>query len=309
MIICFLNIEMNNIQPERSKTYIGPVTDSRIWADFPVRDDDVVVITPPKCGTTWIRSMVLTLIFGKTGMDVIVNEVSPWLDCGFRDQSKISNILDEQTHRRCIKTHTPFDGITFSPDCTYIAVYRHPMDAYISMRKHMENLKIKINGSGYHYPEDVRGGFRNFVEYDDAQFGTDLMSVASIVYHYKSVKQWAHLPNVHLFHYADMSRNLGREMNRLSGILGHEYPQELMDEFVEANRFNIMKSNVARHVAPKESTIFKDDAEFFSSGTNNKWEKYLSTGDTASYDSRIVQLLPARDISWLQWGNTEANPA
>lgn len=294
---------MASALPKRSKTYIGPLTDSRIWAEFPLRDDDVVVTTPPKCGTTWIQSMILTLIFGKTGMDIVVDEVSPWLDPSFRDQSEISSRLNEQTHRRCIKTHTPFDGITYSPNCTYIAVYRHPMDAHFSMHKHVENLKIEIPEFEHHFPEDIREGFRIFVENDDTQFGTDLMSVASIVSHYKSVKEWAHLPNVHLFHYADMSRDLDREMKRLSGILGYNYPQEKMDNFVAANRFDRMKCNAVRHETPGGSVTFKDEAEFFSSGTSNKWEKHLSAEDTTNYDSRIAQLLPEKDISWLEWGS------
>jgi hypothetical protein len=50
-------------------------------------------------------------------------------------------MFEAQNHRRCIKTHTPFDGIPYDPDCTYIAVYRHPIDAHFSMRRHVANLQ------------------------------------------------------------------------------------------------------------------------------------------------------------------------
>ena len=249
-----------------------------------------------------MQSVVLTLIFGKIGMDIVVDEVSPWLDPGFRDQAEISERYAEQSHRRCIKTHTPLDGITYSPNCTYLAVYRHPMDAHFSMRKHMQNMKLDIEGLNSHYLDDIEGGFRNFLESESVALGHDLMSVASIVYHYKSTKLWSHLPNVHLFHYADMSRDLGREIKRLSQILGYDYPDDSIDKFVEANKFSTMKSNAVSHATPGGSATFKDEAEFFSSGTSNKWEKYLSKEQVASYDSRIRELAEEGDIEWLHWG-------
>jgi aryl sulfotransferase len=300
---------MSNAQPTLSRTYIGPFTDSRIWSDFSIRDNDVIITTPPKCGTTWMQSLILTLIFGRTGMDLEVDKMAPWLDPGFRDQAEISNRYVNQTHRRCIKTHTPLDGIPYSPACTYIAVYRHPMDALFSMRKHVENLNLKDEQIDQHYPEDIQKSFDNFLHNEDIQFGTDLISVRSIANHYQSVVQWSELPNIHLFHYADMSKNLAHEIARLSEILGYSFTSNQVDEFVEANSFNTMKSNAARYATPGGSATFKNEAEFFSSGTCNKWEQYLAAKDIDSYNNRVAQLLPAAEVTWLEWGSARTGAA
>ena len=53
--------------------------DSTIWNDFTFRDDDIVISTYAKSGTTWMQQIVSQLIFdGAEGLPVA--EMSPWLD-------------------------------------------------------------------------------------------------------------------------------------------------------------------------------------------------------------------------------------
>jgi len=53
--------------------------DSTIWNDFPFRDDDIVISTYAKSGTTWMQQIISQLLFpGEAGLEVA--EMSPWLD-------------------------------------------------------------------------------------------------------------------------------------------------------------------------------------------------------------------------------------
>ena len=96
--------------PSRSRDYVGPVADTRIWDGFDLRPDDVILSTPPKCGTTWSQAIIMMLLHGRTEGGRAVWRDSLWLDCGFRDQADLKARVDAQTHRRCIKSHTPMDG-------------------------------------------------------------------------------------------------------------------------------------------------------------------------------------------------------
>ncbi len=286
--------------PKRSKIYQGRITNSTIWDRFALRPDDTLVVTPPKCGTTWVQAIVLMLIHGRPGMDKVLDQISLWVDCGFRDIDARAATLTAQTHRRCIKSHTPLDGITFDPACTYFAVYRHPLDVHFSMRRFA--LAMNVDLMKDRFPDAISEGFRMYLDDASKDGGNDDMTLDSITYHYQSFRRWAHLPNVHLVHYADLKRDLKGQVLRIADILGCDHPESLIDEIVEGARFETMKANAREAVQDQKSVL--DNAEtFFASGTNNKWEKHLTPDEVALYDRRIRELLPEDDVRWLEWGS------
>jgi hypothetical protein len=132
---------MQIVHAERLRDYFGPVTNTDIWNDFQLRSNDVIVCTPPKCGTSWTLNIVMMLIHGRVVPDAGNREDAPWLDCAFRDPPAIAVKQAALTRRRCIKTHTPMDGISYAAEPTYIVVYRHPVDAHFSFRSHIEIMK------------------------------------------------------------------------------------------------------------------------------------------------------------------------
>ncbi|MCW3782138.1 sulfotransferase domain-containing protein [Defluviimonas salinarum] len=294
---------MTEALPERSRIYRGRITDSTIWDRFALRPGDALVVTPPKCGTTWVQAIVLMLIHGRPGMDKLVDQISLWVDCGFRDVDARAAVLAAQTHRRCIKSHTPLDGITYDPDCTYFAVYRHPLDVHFSMRRFALSMNVDLMND--RFPDDISEGFRMYLEDRSKDGGNDDMTLDSITYHYASFRRWAHLPNLHLLHYADLTRDLKGQVERIQRILGYDHPERLIDEIVAGARFETMKAN-AREAVQEENSVLDNAASFFASGTSNKWEKYLTAEEVARYDRRIRELLPEADVRWLERGAAAA---
>ena len=52
---------------------------STIWNDFAFRDDDIIIATYGKSGTTWMQQIVAQLLFDGDP-DIAVGEMSPWVD-------------------------------------------------------------------------------------------------------------------------------------------------------------------------------------------------------------------------------------
>ena len=112
--------------------------DSTIWNDLYFRDDDIVISTYAKSGTTWMQQIVAQLLFGPDP-DLEVAEMSPWLDLRVPPKEIKLPMVEAQTHRRFLKTHLPMDALLFSPKAKYIYIGRDGRDVVWSMYNHHAN--------------------------------------------------------------------------------------------------------------------------------------------------------------------------
>ncbi len=290
------------LQTKPDRDYRGPVTNSDIWADFALRPDDIIVCTPPKCGTTWTLGIVMMLIHGRAVPGAGHREEAPWLDCAFRDRAAIAAFLDGLERRRCIKSHTPLDGVPYAAEPTYVVVYRHPVDAHFSMRTHAANMKEDI--LGFMFPPDERAGFRRFLENPRTDKGTDDLTLESLVHHYKTARALQDRGNVHFFHYADLSRDLPGQIRRMADILEIDLPPPILDEIAQATSFaQVRKVAEADPERFDSKGGFHDQAGFYASGSSGKWAGRLTEADMADYAARLAGLLPPEDAAWLNRGD------
>ena len=126
------------------REYRHLVFDNRRWQLFVPRADDIFVCTPPKCGTTWMQTIVVELLF-PDGAPGPVTEIAPWIDARIEPVEGLMARLDAQPHRRTLKTHTPADGIPWYPDASYIVVGRDGRDAFMSYWNHWHNMHRGIS--------------------------------------------------------------------------------------------------------------------------------------------------------------------
>lgn len=123
--------------------YRGIVYDSARWQGFTFRPDDIVISTPPKCGTTWTQMICALLILQRPRLDQPLSTLSPWLDMQARARKDVLADLEAQRHRRFIKTHTPLDGLPLAESVTYICVARDPRDVALSIDGHRANMDFE----------------------------------------------------------------------------------------------------------------------------------------------------------------------
>jgi aryl sulfotransferase len=284
------------------KLYLGPLTDNRRWDQFNARPDDVYVVTPPKCGTTWMQTIVALLLSGDPDVETELSMKMPWIDIRIREMDEVAARLDAMPHRRSVKSHTPMDGVPHREDGQFLLVYRHPLDAHFSFRKHVRNVRVK--GFELFYPEDDDNEviFRRFLDGGIEGYDMDCMPLAHILHHYTCALDTADRPNVNLFHYADMCADLAGTMSRVAEILGLSHPPDVMAALVAAATFDNMKTNASRYAPSGGKGFMKSDADFFDSGTSGKWQGVLTQTQLDAYDRAVDAVLTAPQRDWLENG-------
>ena len=207
------------------RRYRGVMSDSVRWERFTFRPGDVVISTPSKCGTTWMQTIVGMLLLDRVDLGAPISTLSPWLDMLIRTDEEVFGLLDRQTHRRFIKTHTPLDGVPRLDEVTYVALIRHPLDVALSNADHFQNeraeraieLRTRASGppdlSGHEMPfDDLAGYVRWFIDNDEAPTGSGPYGLADYCEQIRTYWDAREAPNVHLFHYADLWADRDGEM-------------------------------------------------------------------------------------------------
>lgn len=285
------------VQP--TAEYVDYLADSRMWQRFRPRAGDVVVVTPPKSGTTWTQAIVSLLLFPDHDHSEGLSVLSPWIDAEVHKIDEVIARLEGRAGRRHVKTHTPLDGIPFWPDLRYICVYRHPIDVFFSWRNHERNMTFELEDLPI--IDDLREDFRDYL--GSSYRGTAGARLPGVVHHFKCSLAQSSRTNVLLLHYADMVRDLAGTVAQIANHIGVSLPPDALAAVVKAATFGNMKANAHRFAPAAGEGVWHQEDAFFESGSSNKWEGRLTKGDLSAYDSKISQALSPDERAWLEWGS------
>jgi len=289
------------IEPAK-RTYSGTTTHPELWPTWDPRVGDILVCTPPKSGTTWTQTILAMLLNDGSDLPEKIPVLSPWVDAYLGvEPEEVAAALERQTGRRVVKTHTPADGFPIWDGVTVIAVYRHPLDVFFSLRKHQRNKAEQDPNHPMLLP--VSESLELFLEGAAALDDFDRDNLQTIATHYTETVLSERVPGLKAFHYSDMSSNGRRAVEALAKAAGIDADDALIDTVTEATSFATMKAN-AQDYAPVAGTgYWKSDAGFFDSGSSRKWEGQCTDEDLALFESRLAELVSdeeARD--WLKHG-------
>ena len=278
--------------------------DSTFWNDFPFRDDDVIVATYAKAGTTWTQQIVAQLIF-HGDPDVAVSQISPWWDMRIIPP-EVREMVLAQTHRRVLKTHLPADALRMSPKAKYLYVARDGRDVIWSMYNHHSGFKPETydmfnNVPGMHGEKlappdpDIRRYFNTWVEKDGYPFWSFWENTAT---------WWAlrDEPNVKLVHFNDLKADLEGQMRVIAEFLEVDLPEAVWPRAVEHCTFDWMKAHSERY-APLGGMPWEGGGDtFINKGVNGRWRDVLTVADSAAYEQLAVEKLGGRCARWLATG-------
>jgi aryl sulfotransferase len=290
--------------PRKTRDVHNHHMDSTIWNDFAFRDDDVIVATYAKSGTTWTQQIVSQILFDGQE-DLPVHAMSPWLDLRIMPPNT-KEMLAAQEHRRIIKTHLPLDALVFSPKAKYLYVARDGRDVVWSMYNHHAgandfwyqalNETPGLVGPKIDKPNpDIRQYFLDWMTQDGVPFWPFWENIAS---------WWEarHLPNVKLVHFADLKRDLEGQMREIADFLEVDIAEDRWPTIIGHCTFDYMKAH-AENVAPLGGAIFEGGAKtFVNKGVNGRWKDVLSPADSLAYEQMAIDRLGPECARWLMSG-------
>ena len=288
--------------PQKTRELHNHHFDSTIWNDFRFRDEDIVIATYGKSGTTWTQQIVGQLLFGGDPT-INVSELSPWLDLRVPPKHVKLPPIEAQAHRRFVKTHLPVDALVFSPQAKYIYIGRDGRDVIWSMHNHHYHANDAWFGALNDAPgrvgdpipratSDMRVYFRTWLDRNGAPFWSFWDNIRS---------WWAirELPNVHTIHFDDLKRDMPGEIRKIADFLEIDVDPARWPAIVEHCSFDWMKANAAQ-IAPLGG-IFWDGGPgiFINKGTNGRWRDTLTPEDIADYERMAEAELGPECAKWL----------
>ena len=274
--------------------YFAEMLEEKIY-NFDLRDDDVWIVTYPKCGTTWTQELVWMLI---NDMDIDKGKVplsvrSPCIEVQclrrfdfFKSigaapsdprvievETDSIGFLNNMEARRVIKTHLPFEFLPpkLFEKCKVVYVARNPKDVAVSFYHH----NLNVPGHGF------VGTFDQFLKY----FEQGLHVFGSYWHHILSSWQHRNHPNVKFLWYEDMKADLKSVIDDLCNFLKHSLNEEQRNDLFHHVQFENMKKNpfanpgAAKKDLPPEKNFMRkgqvgDWKNYFDKEKTEKWEKW-----------------------------------
>ena len=295
----------NIVWPQKFKELHSNHFDSTIWNDYKFRDDDIIISTYAKTGTTWVQQIVSQLIFdGEEGLPVA--DMSPWLDLRVPPKDVKLAEVEAQTHRRFVKTHLPVEALVFSPKVKYLYIARDGRDVVWSLYNHHSTA----NDLWYEALNETPGlvgppmtkPVDSIVQYYHEWLDNDGYPFWSF---WENVRSWwevRHLPNVMLVHFSNLKKDMPKGILRIAGFLDIDINEEKWHKILKHCSFDYMKANATPSV-PLGGAFWDGGAEqFIYKGVNGRWRKLLNSTETKKYDGLAVKELGKECAAWLTTG-------
>jgi len=291
--------------PQKVRELYSNHFDSTMWNDFKFRDDDIIISTYAKSGTTWMQQIISQLIFnGEEGLEVA--EMSPWIDLRVPPKQVKIPAVEAQEHRRFIKTHLPVDALVFSPKAKYLYIGRDGRDVLWSLYNH----HITANNIWYEALNDTPGlvgpkigkPLDSIVDYYHEWLDKDGYPWWSM---WENVNSWweiKDLPNVMFVHFAKLKEDMPGMIRRIASFLDISIDESKWNDILKHCSFDYMKDNATKSV-PLGGAFWDGGAKtFIHKGTNGRWRDVLTTEESEKYEKIATEKLPSECAHWLSTG-------
>lgn len=253
------------------------------WSDFeaacrhPLSPKDIVLMTYPKSGTTWVQHMLYLLV-----RDMVpvpegrrLDSFVPYLEKGGLDLLRGLDLCPQP-----IKTHLSFTVMPWSEKPRYVLVFRNPKDVCVSLYHHVRGF------SRYYHFDD--GCFDDFFE----EFMEGNVDSGDYFDHLLSLWSRREESNVLVLTYEELRADPHAGARRLVDHVRRSFPSDWREpdlrELVAASSFEAMK---AQSPDKWSSTRPEGAPAFIRKGQVGDWRNYLTPQQNERLERKFHQRL------------------
>jgi aryl sulfotransferase len=292
--------------PGKTREILNAVLDSTRWNGFEFRDDDIVIGTWSKSGTTLTQQIVAQLVFGGDS-EVYGQLLSPWLDFRLIPAEVVVAMANEQSHRRFLKSHLPADALVMSAKAKYIYIGRDARDVLWSWHHHHSMFNAQayrmLNPPDRTWPEfppadpDIRRAYHDWLDKD----GYPVFPFWSHVQSWWDIRDQ---PNVKLVHFNQLRADLPATVLDIAAFLEIPVGEALLAKVVDHCAIEFMRRQAAK--SPALEMIFEGGgANFINKGSNGRWKDVLTADEIAKADALAAANLTPDCARWLRTGERD----
>jgi len=299
--------------PAVSHIYKCHHLDSTKWNHFRPREDDIVIASAYKAGTTWVQAIVGHLLYPDGNFPGPLSELSPWLEAQFLPLKKTLKNLDNQRGRRFIKSHLGLHALPYNKNIKYIYIARDGRDVFMSLWNHYNNMTddsislinaiIDSGQPKFPYPPiSIKAFWHSWLNRGLFKWENNGWPYWSYFSNIESWWRYRNLENILYVHFNDLLSDPMGEIRRVAEFLDIRVSDLQLAKIVDAVTFTKMK-NEGEMYAPNGGKFLKNGANsFFHRGTSGQWKGVLSDSDLSKYELLARSLLSGDCRRWLEYG-------
>ena len=252
--------------------------------NFPYREDDVLIMSHPKAGSTWAQETVWLML---NNLDIVKSKKipkrlrSPALK-KINDPKFGEQFFENMEGRRVIKCHIPFP---FLPDnilerCKVIYMARNPKDLVVSFYHHLKR-------KGH-----TKADFHNFAQL----FKAELLHY-SYWNHLHSAWQRRTHKNLKMLWFEDMKADTAGAIEEMAEFLNHPISSEQKNLLCEYVKFDNMKKN---ENAYNNSGVNNNTIHFMRKGIVGDWKNHFDATTNQEYNQWILEKINSSGMDELK---------
>jgi len=299
--------------PIVTRVYQNHHLDSTRWNYFRPREDDIVIATSYKSGTTWTQGIVWQLLSLNQTLTPF-GEVSPWLDRrGRQPIEEVIAQLERQKHRRFIKTHLALDGLPYFRQVKYLVVARDARDVFMSLWNHYSHYTAeqyaslndtpgRVGPPIPQCPDDIHAFWREWMTRGWFAWEREGYPFWGNLHHTASWWAYRHLENILFVHFHDLRSNLTGEIRRIADFLDVSVSDNTLAKIAQAVSLEAMREEAERTDAALVKSFDGGAATFFFKGINGRWKGVLSLKELEVYERKVTEVLTPEAREWIEQG-------